>query len=162
MQGSVQFDIQELDQYQKQLLKMAEEVEKGKYTKQMLRNTGDKLKRRVVSNAKAKVVYDPKNNWTVKGKTYSPTGNLFKGLKRGKVYFYKPNDSYAVRVFGGKPAYHANLLNTGHEIILPNGTRLPQRFKGYGYFDDAVANFEKEYFQDIDNFIDKMIRENLL
>lgn len=158
----VEFDISELDKYQKNMLEMAQQIQNGKYTKQMLRNTGNKLKRRVVSRAKARVVYDEKNNWTVNGKTYKPTGNLFKGLKRGRVYFYKPTEAFAVRVYGGKPAFHANLLNTGHEIVLPNGTRMPQRFKGYNYFDEAVAKYEPEFYKDVDKFIDKMINENLL
>lgn len=150
--GFVELDLSELEDYQTVMMETAREMENGKYAKQFLRNTGNKAKRRVVAQAKANVKYDPKNNWTVNGKTYSPTGNFFAGQRRGKVYWYSPNNAFAVRVFGGAPAYHSNWLEYGHEIILPNGNHHG-RFEGYGYFEAGMNQYEPEFYKDIDKHI---------
>lgn len=156
---SLKIDLSELEDYERQMLKVAQEVENGKYAKTFLRNTGNKAKRRVRAQAVANVKYDTKNNWTVGGKTYSPTGNLFKGQRRGKVYYYAPEESFAVRVFGGAPAHHSNWLEYGHQIVLPNGQSLG-RFEGYGFFSKGMAEYEPEFYKDVDkHVVDKLLKD---
>lgn len=154
----IEFDISELKDYQRDLVEVAREVDNGKYVKQFLRNTGDKAKRRVIKHARANVVYDPKNNWTVGDKTYEPTGNLFEGQRRGRVYFHRPTNAFAVRVFGGAPGYHTNLLEYGHEIILPNGQHYG-RFEGYGFHSSGIEEYEPLFLKDVDkHVVDKIIK----
>lgn len=157
--AKLDLDLSQLEDYERDLLQVSQEVYNGKYAKAFLRNTGNKAKRRVRAQAVANVKYDAKNNWTVNGKTYSPTGNLFKGQKRGRVYKYTPKNSFAVRVFGGAPAYHSNWMESGHEIILPNG-QPHGRFEGYGYFSKGMKDYEPEFYKDVEyHVVDKILKK---
>lgn len=141
-------DFSELTDFQEDMIKTANIVKNGKYTKQFLRGTGSKGMRRVRSTAKSRIK-----------KQY--TGNLLKGIKRGKVYKHGPTDAFAVRVYGGKPAYHTNLLEYGHHIILPNGSYWGY-FTGYNFFRDGMQEYAPIFYEDVDNFVDDLIYKHLL
>ena len=141
------FDFSELTEFSEDLLSLAEEVDNGKEAKKFLRRTGNKLKRRTVKVAKSKV--------------NKKTGNLFKGIKRGRPYKYKPENSMAVRVYAGKPAYHAHLLDRGHRIIDKTG-KEHGFYKGQHFMEGGAKLYEKEYYQDTQKFIDDLLDDHLL
>lgn len=143
----VKFDFKELTQFEEELLDLAKELDNGKEAKKFLRRTGNKLKRRTVNVAKAK--------------TNKRTGNLLKGIKRGKPYRYYLTGDMAVRVYAGSPAFHAHLINNGHRIVDKNG--IEHGFKpGVHFFEGGLKVYEGQYYEDVQNFIDLMLDEHLL
>ena len=135
------FDFSELTEFERELLSLAQGFEKGKEAKRFLRNSGNKLKRRTLKHAKA----------SVKKKS----GNLFKGIKRGKVYHYPPTGALAVRVYAGKPAYHAHLVDKGHRIVV-DGKEVGF-VKGKHFFEAGAKEYEPQYYEDVEKFLDDML-----
>lgn len=140
------FDFSELTKFEEDLLSLAQEVEDGKQAKRFLRNSGNKLKRRTIKVAKSRV--------------NKKTGNLFKGIKRGKPYKYAPENSMAVRVYAGSPAFHAHLLNYGHRIVDKNGKEHGFA-KGYHFFEGGAEMYESEYYDDTQKFIDELLDKHM-
>lgn len=135
------FDIGELSEFTRDLLSVANDLDRGKHASKFLRKEGNKLRKETLKEAKTKVK--------------KKTGNLFKGILRGKVYKFQGKD-LSVRVYGGHPAYHIHLLNHGHRIVGKDGTE--HGFKeGEHFFESAEANFKNEYFADVENFIDDLL-----
>lgn len=141
------FDFSELTNFEEDLLDLAKDLDKGKHAKKFLRNSGNKLKRRTVNIAKSKV--------------NKKTGNLIKGIKRGKPYKYYVDGSMAVRVYAGSPAFHAHLLNNGHRIVDKNGKEHGFA-KGHHFFEGGATVYEKEYHEDTQKFIDDLLDNHLL
>ena len=137
----MKFDFKELTDFEEELLSLAQEFKNGKEAKKFLRNSGNKLKRRTVKHAKS----------SVKKKT----GNLFKGIKRGKVYKYAPTGAFAVRVYAGKPAYHAHLVDRGHRLVR-NGKEIGF-VRGKHFFEKGAKEYESEFPKDVDKFLDNML-----
>lgn len=143
----VKFDFKELTKFEEELLDLAKEVDRGKHAKKFLRSSGNKLRRRTINSAKAK--------------TNKKTGNLLKGIKRGKPYRYFVDGSMAVRVYAGRPANHAHLLNDGWRITDKNG--IEHGFKpGAHFFEAGAKEYEGQYYKDTQDFIDKMLDDFLL
>lgn len=140
------FDLSELNEFEEDLLNLAGEVENGKQAKRFLRNSGNKLKRRTLKVAKARVK--------------KKSGNLFKGIKRGKPYKYYVDGSWAVRVYGASP--HTHLLNNGHRVVAPYTKEEKGFAKGYHFFEDAAKDYEKKFYEDVQDFIDEMLDSHLL
>lgn len=132
------FDINELFNFETDLLNLAEDTPKE--AKKMLRKEGTKLKNKTVKNAKSKV--------KVK------TGTYIKGIKRGKVYKYRGNDALSVRVYGASP--HAHLIEHGHRQVTADGKEVGF-VEGKHIFGDTAKNFEEEYYNDIDQFLDDLL-----
>lgn len=142
-------DMRELTDFQQDMMELSNSVKNGRYTKQFLRSTGSKGMRRVRATAKSRIK-----------KQY--TGNLIKGFKRGRVYFHKATDAYAVRVYAGKPGYHANLLEYGHRIFLPPNMTEWGYFKGYNFFRDGMEKYAPVFYEDVDKFVDKLLYDHLI
>lgn len=132
------FDITELFDFETELLNLADDTPKE--AKKMLRKEGTKLKNKTVKNAKSKV--------KVK------TGAYVKGIKRGKVYKYRGNDALSVRVYGASP--HAHLIEHGHRQVTADGKEVGF-VEGKHVFEDTAKDFEKEYYDDIDQFLDDLL-----
>ncbi|OLS02423.1 HK97 gp10 family phage protein [Tissierella creatinophila] len=141
------FDFSELTKFEEDLLELAKDLDKGKHAKKFLRNSGNKLKRRTVNAAKSK--------------TNKRTGNLIKGIKRGKPYKYYVDGSMAVRVYPGSPAFHAHLIDRGHRIVDKNGKE--HGFKpGVHFFEAGAKEYEGQYYEDTQKFIDDLLDNHLL
>lgn len=136
----VDLDIRELERFADDIIRVANN-DFPKESKAFMRNEGNKLKRLTLSTAKARI--KPKK------------GNLFKAIKRGKVYKYAPNDAWAVRVIAGKGGAHANLLEYGHRIVV-NGVELGETEKKK-FFSDSAKQFESTYATDCSKFVDKIV-----
>lgn len=141
------FDFREFTEFEEELLDLAKELNNGKEAKKFLRKTGTKLKNRTVKVAKSKI--------------NKKTGNLFKGIARGKPYKYYVDGSLAVRVYPKNPANHAHLLNNGHRIVDKNGKEHGFA-KGYHFFEDGADMYEEEYYKDTEDFLDDLLDNHLL
>jgi hypothetical protein len=137
------FDARELDEFTKDLLAMANDLDNGKHSKKFLRKEGSKLRKETLKAAKSKVK--------------KKTGNLFKGIKRGKPYNY--HGDWSIRAYGS--GNHTHLLNNGHIIKDRNG--VEHGFKeGEHFFEKAQDNFKDEYFDDVEEFIDELLKDHNL
>ncbi|WP_353096230.1 hypothetical protein [Tissierella praeacuta] len=136
------FDFSELTDFEEELLDLAKEFEKGKHANKFLQKSGTKLKNKTIKDAKSKIK--------------KKTGNLFKGIARGKPYKYYVDGSMAVRVYAKSPANHAHLLNNGHRIVDKNGKEHGFA-KGHHFFEGGVKAYEGEYYQDTQDFIDELL-----
>ncbi|MEC1757381.1 hypothetical protein [Schinkia azotoformans] len=137
------FDIRELDEFTRDLLNMAHDLDNGKHSKKFLRKEGTKLRKETLKSAKSKVK--------------KQSGNLFKGIKRGKVYKY--DGDLAIRTYGS--GNHTHLLNSGHVIKGKNGKE--HGFKeGEHFFEEAERNFRDEYYNDVEDWIDDLLKDHNL
>lgn len=139
------WDFSELDDLEEEILDLAQEFKNGREAKKFLRKQGTKLKNRTVKVAKARVK--------------KKTGNLFKGIARGKPYKYHVDGSTAVRIYAGALAYHAHLLNNGHRIVDKDG-KEHGFVKGHHFFEDAADDYEDEYYDGVQDFIDELLDEH--
>ena len=136
------FCAKELDDFTKDLFKLALEFENGKQAKKFLTKTGNKLRNESRKLAKMRV-----------GKK---TGNLIKGFRRGKIYKYKGKD-LSVRVFNNAP--HAHLLNYGHFIVNKKGEEIGFA-KGHNFMEDAADNFRTKHMKDTEKWLDEMLNKH--
>lgn len=159
MMGNHIFNLDELDDFSAELLNLSEK-KMPKETKQFMQAEGRKLKQATKKKAKSK--------------TDKKTGNYYKGIKSGKVYQYSGNGGTAVRVYGGKPAYHAHLLEYGHrlvqkgKVICINGKYITVKKKGekkeIGFvpglhvFEESRNEFKETFYQDIESFLNGIVR----
>lgn len=130
-----------LDQLSKDLLKMANTVNNGKDAKEFLRKSGNKLKNKTLSVAKARVNEN--------------TGNYIKSIKRGKVYDFK--GALAVRAYSTAP--HAHLIEYGH-IKKDRSGREHGFQRGRHVFTTASKEFEDEFYNDTEKFLDDILMKN--
>lgn len=135
------FDVSGLSSLEKKLI----EIREKKYPKEskvFLRKEGTKLRKLVLSRAKRKVI--------------KRSGNLFKGIKRGRIY--KKNGSYATDVYGkdnNSHDPHIHLVDKGHRMIghKPRKRNLGKKVKGKEFFNESYKEFKNEYYKDIDDFV---------
>jgi hypothetical protein len=139
------FDITELTNYEKKMIMLANE-KMPKESKKFLKTEGGKLRKLTLQKAKQSVK---------KGQ-----GNLFKGIKVGKVYIYKGNGGQSIRVYGGKPAYHMHLLEHGHRQVTEDGKEIGF-VKGSHFFEAAAKEFEEQYHSDVQDFVDVIVEKGL-
>ena len=130
-----------LDKLSKELLNLANGIKDGKETKKFLKKEGIKLKNKTISTAKNRVK--------------KKTGNYIKGIKSGKVYEYQ--GAYACRTYSTAP--HAHLIEYGH--IKKDRTGREHGFqRGYKVFGTAQKEFEEEFYQDTEKFIDEVLMKD--
>ncbi|HBM74714.1 MAG TPA: hypothetical protein DD429_04070 [Clostridiaceae bacterium] len=139
------FDISELTKFEQKLLNLAND-KMPRESKKFLRSQGTKLRKLTLQKAKSKVK--------------KRSGNLFKGIKRGKVYTFKGNGGLAIRVYGGKPAYHIHLLEYGHRQVTKNGKEVGF-VEGKHFFEEAAKQFENTHYSDIQKFLDETLDKGL-
>lgn len=122
---------------EKDIIRLAVDVA-PKESKAFMRKEGNKLKNKIKKKLK-----------TVNRKT----GNLVNGkyLKRGKVYLYKPENSYETRIHF---APHTHLLEFGF-----NHVKSGRKIEGRHLVSDAQNEFASEYEKDAEKFVDKMVKE---
>ena len=137
------FDITELTNFEKNLVKLAHET-MPKETKKFLREAGTKLRKKTLSKAKQKVKKD--------------TGYYFKSIKRGKVYIYKVNGALSIRVYSSAP--HAHLIEDGHRQVTKDGREVGF-VQGKHIFEDSEKQFAGEYYNDIQKLIDNVLDKGL-
>ena len=138
------FDFKELTTYEKKLVDMASN-KMPRETMKFIRNEGTQLRKVTVKNARANVK--------------KKTGNYFKSIKKGRAYIYKGNGGNAIRVYASsRIAPHAHLIEKGYKYV-DNGN---EKFKqGYHIFENSEKEFQSQFYNDIENFIDDVIGKGL-
>ncbi|MGL5655904.1 MAG: HK97 gp10 family phage protein [Fusobacteriaceae bacterium] len=126
---------------EKDLINLANSINNGKDSKSFLNKAGNKLKNKTVSVAKSRVKKD--------------TGNYIKSIKKGKVYDF--GGSLSVRTFS--TASHAHLIEYGHIIKSKDGKEHGFK-RGYDVFGTAERDFEEEFYDDTEKFIDEVLMKN--
>ena len=137
------FDFKELEQYEKKLLDTA--VNKmPRESRKFINGEGTKLRRLTVANAKSKVK--------------KKTGNYHKSIKKGKAYIYQGNGAFSIRVYSRSK--HAHLIEDGHRIVTPGGKEKGFAL-GLKVFERSRRDFESQFYEDIENFIDDVLGKGL-
>jgi hypothetical protein len=139
---SNEFDLNELDEFMNELIKLAEKKMPTE-TKKFLRQEGNKLRKMTLNEAKSSVKKD--------------SGEYHKGIKRGKVYKFE-GDQMSIRVYNSKP--HAHLIEYGHRQVTKDGKEVGF-VKGKRVFERAAKKFEAEYYSDIEDFLDELLDKGL-
>lgn len=114
---------------------------KGAEGKTFLKQQGKKLQKKTIEVAKRKI--------------NKKTGNYIKGIKNGKVYEYQ--GAYANRVYSA--AAHAHLIEYGHKIVDKSG-KSRGFVTGKYVFDTAKKEFEKEFEENTEKFIEELCKKN--
>lgn len=91
--------------------------------------------------------------------TKKKTGNLLKGVRRGRVYIYN-GDEYQVRAYNKAP--HASLIEHGHVLWrhLPQekkAVKTSRRVKGRHIAGTTEREFETEFTKMAKEFVDETL-----
>lgn len=141
---SVEIDFHELTEFQKDVLKSANN-RFPKQARNFMQRVGNALKSSIMAGYKAK--------------TNRKTGNLRKGLKRGKSYKYNGNE-WQVRVYNKAP--HAHLLEYGHKFrtIKRRGWKYTGQYVAGRHVVGAAAEaFPGTYNRMCEEFVDQFLKE---
>lgn len=143
---STGFDTKELTKFERELLDLAKR-KMPKESKKFLRDQGKKLRKDTLAIAKTRV--------------RKKSGNLYKGIKTGKIYTFRGNGGLSIRVYGGKPAYHIHLLEYGHRITKGKDGPEIGFVKGKYFFKDSAKDFEPKHYNDVQKFLDSTLEKGL-
>lgn len=138
------FDFSELDDWLNESIDVAKNVF-PKETDKFLRKAGNKL----ASNMRR----------AYKTKVKKKTGNLTKGVGRGRPYTYNGNERQ-VRVYNKAP--HAPLIEHGHVMADKNGKPYMENgkekfVKGRNIAADEQKEFRSEFFNMAEEFVDEVL-----
>lgn len=136
------FEIKELDNFQKKLLKKAQK-EFPRETYRFLRKAGSKGRTYIARKARK----------LVKKKT----GNYHKAWKRGKAY-KKRDGSYEVQIRNSAP--HAHLIEYGHRQVSKNGTEVGF-VKGKHILEKGIKEYESQFLNMLEDWLDEMLEKGL-
>lgn len=136
-----QKQMADFDSLEKDLQTMADKIG-GKETKNFLKKQGKKFQKKTQDLAKRLVK--------------ERTGNYIKSIKNGKVYIY--DGSFATRVYSG--ARHAHLIENGHRVVVKGKKDTSKFVKGYRVFGKAYENFEDEFGDEVENYINDICKES--
>lgn len=136
------FDFKELDSFQKQMLEVANDT-MPKESKKFIRKEGTKLRKNTAKKARQKVK--------------KKTGKYFKSIKRGKAYYY--NSNLSIRAYSTAP--HAHLIEKGHRQVTKDGKEVGW-VDGQHIFEDSQKEFENEYFEDNEKFVEELVKTLLV
>lgn len=140
MAGAV-FDYHELDDFNKKMVRFYSK-EFPKETRQFMNKEGNEGKRILRKYTKAT--------------TQKKTGNLLKGIDKGRVH--KRGDDWQVRVRSKAP--HAHLIEHGHHLVAW-GKNTDKRVEGRHPAAHAQKAMAKWFTTDTERWIEKMLREGL-
>lgn len=142
------FDLTELDQFNKDMLELADKTMPNE-TKKFIRRQGAKLERNLKNAYKTRV-----------GKK---TGNLQKGVGRGAPTQYEGD--WQIRVWNAAP--HAHLIEHGHVMKDHKGNPIRNKFgeevwvEGKYVTAFTVNDFKRTYPDAVDEFIDLVLEKGL-
>ena len=141
---SVEFDFRELTEFQKDVMKSAND-RFPKQARNFMQRAGNALAKSVRAGYSAK--------------TKRKTGNLRKGVKRGPAYKWNGNE-WQVRVYNRAP--HAHLLEYGHRFrtIKRRGWKFTGQYvKGRHVVGAAAEAFPGTFNRMCEDFVDKFLQE---
>ena len=143
------------------------------YTKELLTEFSQNMPKQYDSFLKSEARKINKNLKAIAGSRIKRrTGNYMSSLKVGKVYDY--NDQRSIRVYSGRPAYHAHLIEYGHLIVRDKitGTEAKRaehrnkllssgavKTKAFNIFRDARSQAFETFEKDVSKFVDRSVRK---
>ena len=136
-----QKQMADFDSLEKDLQTMADKIG-GKETKNFLKKQGKKFQKKTQDLAKRLVK--------------ERTGKYVKGIKSGKVYIY--DGSFVTRVYSG--ARHAHLIENGHKAVAKGKKDTGKFVKGYRDFGKTYENFEDEFGDEVEKYINDVCKES--
>ena len=140
----ISIDMHELTEFKARILKNAND-QFPKQARNFMTRIGNAFAKQV------KAGYD--------AKTKKKTGNLRRGVKRGKSYKYNGNE-WQVRVYNKAP--HAHLLEYGHRFrtIKRRGWKYTGQYvKGRHVVGSAAAAFPPVFEKMCDEFVDELLQK---
>ena len=141
---SVEFDFHELTEFQEDVLKSANN-NFPKEARNFMQRAGNALAKAVRAGYKAK--------------TGKKTGNLRRGVKRGRAYKWNRNE-WQVRVYNKAP--HAHLLEYGHRFrtIKRRGWKYTGQYVKGRHVVGAAANaFPGTFNKMCEDFVDEFLEK---
>lgn len=143
--ASVELDFSELSEFNASMLKMVEK-DMPNEAKKLMQRAGNALRRDM------RTAY--------KQKTKRKTGNLLRGLSRGRAYIYQGTE-YQVRVKNTAP--HAHLIEYGHKAIghAPRKRFNGKYVKGRHIAGKAAKNFNSKFADMADKFVDDLLERGI-
>ena len=139
----ITLDFSELTDFKKDVIELVNKKYPGK-VKKLLNKAGTALKKDMKAEYKAK--------------TKKKTGNLIKGVTKGKPYKYK--GMWQIRVHN--KAHHAHLLEYGHRFrtIKRRGWKYTGLYVGGRHIaGDAGEKFTPRFNQMSEEFVDELIED---
>lgn len=139
----ITFDFSELTEFQKDVTELVNYKYPGK-AKKLMNKAGTALKKITKEEYKAK--------------TQKRTGNLLKGITKGKPY--KFGNTWQIRVKNKAP--HAHLLEYGHRMVNWRTNKVSRRtpyVKGRYIISDAAEAFTPEFNRMCEEFIDELVED---
>lgn len=137
-------DTRELDNYAKELLKIAND-ELPKESKKFIRKEGKTLLQETQREAIFSGIHHKSHRY-------------YDSIKQGKVYKYKQNGAISNRVYSSDSKAH--LLEKGHRIVTHNGEEVGFA-KGFDVFENAAKSFEGQFNEDCEKFIEDVVIKEL-
>lgn len=120
-------------------------------TLQLITNTYPKEAKKFISRVGNAFRADMKKEY--RSQTKKKTGNLLRGVTRGRAYVYD-GDSYQVRVYNKAP--HAPLIERGHKLVYyghPTNKVVP----GKHIVGKTVLGFEDRFAGLANKFVDDLL-----
>ncbi len=173
------FDTHELSELSRQFLRIADEKYPQR-TKKFLTEQANKTKKTMRSEIRSRVKGHRKRVSKEEKKT-----SLSRGVDKGKVYKY--DGDWQVRVYNtAKHAYlvehgHSNVKTRGGKGAIPVGTPIVmvpgrgtagplfigrdgavKQIEGRHYAAATTNRMKKEFPEDVENFLDELMKEGLL
>jgi len=138
------FDIKELDNFEKMLLEKATKT-LPRETLQIMRKMGTKARTHVAKKSR--------------GMVKKKTGNYHKAWKRGKA-FKGAEGEYVIRVYNSSP--HAHLIESGHRQVTKSGAEVGF-VTGKGVLDKSMREFEGgEMVSMLDGWLEDLLESGKL
>lgn len=131
-----------LDDFSKELLGASIKFKNGKEAKKFMRKEGNKLRKKTKAKAKQLVKKD--------------TGRYLKSIKRGKVYKFRGEEDLSIRAYSTD--HKAHLIEKGHIIKSRDGVEHGF-MKGKFIFEKSEKEFEDEFIEDCEEFLEFMLDE---
>lgn len=138
MSGIVTFDYSQLSDFNKEMIELATNTY-PKEAKKFVSRAGNTFRSEMKANYK---------RWTKR-----KTGNLLKGVTRGRAYVYNGED-YQVRVYNKAP--HASLIERGH-VLYVKGKPTDKYVKGRHVVGRTILEFSGKFEQLADKFVDDLL-----
>lgn len=141
------FDLHELTKLSDDFLEAAKEKFPRK-TKNFMGRAGNRMRTRARAAYKSDI-------------KHSKTGNLVRGLSRGRPYIYG-KDEFSVRVINKAP--HAHLFEHGHVLWAhPPGAKhaikMNRMVEGRHTMAHTEKAFREEYEGMVDEYVDQLLQE---
>lgn len=138
MSGIVGLDYSQLDQFNQDMLEFVETTYPNE-AKKFIARAGNAFRKEMRESYR-------KN-------TKKHTGNLLRGVNRGRAYVYN-GDEFQVRVYNKAP--HAALIEHGHKLYV-KGKPTDKYVRGKHVVGSVVLRFNSKFVALVEDFVDDLL-----